>query len=205
MTPWVHQKFDDTKQNTISTTIYKKPTHTDRYLQFDSHHPKHHKFAVAKTLHNRINTHVTNSDDKATLHKQMQLTLTLNGFPRRFSGSALKEKPHRPTNSFKSFTCFSYIHGTTDKIQRVLNDVGVRVAMRSFVTIGKSLTSPKDPLDVNEITDIIYQVPCHDCPFVYIDQTKRDLKSRLSEHKRAIKYQRPEKSALCEHSITWTI
>ena len=39
-------------------------------------------------------------------------------------------------------------------------------------------------------------------PFVYNGQTKRDLKSRLSEHKRAIKYQRPEKSALCEHSIT---
>ena len=53
-----------------------------------------------------------------------------------------------------------------------------------------------------EITGIIYQVPCHDCPFVYIGQTKRDLKSRLSEHKRPIKYQRPEKSAICEHSIT---
>ena len=115
---------------------------------------------------------------------------------------ALKEKPRRPSNSFKSFTCLPYIHGTTDKIQRVLNDVGVKVAMRPFVTIGKSLPSPKDPLDVSEITGIIYQVPCHDSPFVYIGQTKRDLKLRLSEHKRAIKYQRPEKSALCEHSIT---
>ena len=77
--------------NVISTTIYKKPTHTDRYLQFDLHHPKHHRFAVAKTLHKRIDTHVTNSDDKATLHKQMQHTLTLNGFPRRFSCLALKK------------------------------------------------------------------------------------------------------------------
>ena len=128
-------------------------------------------------------------------------TLTLNGFPRRFSCLAVKEKPRRPTNSFKSFTCLPYIHGTADKIQRVLNDVGVRVAM-TFATIGKSFPSPKDPLAVNEITGIIYQVPCHDCPFVYIGQTKRDLKSRFSEHKRAIKYQRPEKSALCEHSIT---
>ena len=117
-------------------------------------------------------THVTNSDDKATLHKQMQHTLTLNRFPRRFSCLALEEKPLRPTNSFKSFTCLPYIHGTTDKIQRVLNDVGVRVAMRSFVTFGKSLPSPKNPLDVNEITGIIYQVSCHDCSYVYIGQTK---------------------------------
>ena len=31
---------------------------------------------------------------------------------------------------------------------------------------------------------------------------KRDLKSRLDEHKRAIKNQRPDLSALYEHSIT---
>jgi len=49
---------------------------------------------------------------------------------------------------------------------------------------------------------IVYQVLRHDCDSVYIGQTKRDLKSRLAEHKRAIKYQRLEKSALCEHFIT---
>ena len=59
-----------------------------------------------KTLHNRIDTHVTSSDDQATLHKQMQHTLTLNGFPHRVSCLALKEKPCRPTNIFKSFTAF---------------------------------------------------------------------------------------------------
>ena len=115
-------KVTRNRNNTIFTTIYKKPTHTDRYLQFDLCHLKHHEFAVTKTLHNRINTHVTNSNDKATLHKQLQHTLMLNGFPHRFSCLALKKKkPLRPTNSFKSFTCLPYIHGTTDKIQRVLN------------------------------------------------------------------------------------
>ena len=34
-----------------------------------------------------------------------------------------------------------------------------------------------------------------------IGQTKRDLKSRIKEHQRAIKFQRPEKSALCQHSM----
>ena len=71
-------------------------------------------------------------------------TLTLIGFPRRFSCLALKEKPHRPTNSFKSSTSLPYIHGTTDKIQRVLTDVGVRVAVRLFVTIENSLPSPRN-------------------------------------------------------------
>ena len=77
-----------------------------------------------------------------------------------------------------------------------------QVSMRPFVTIAKPLAFLKDPLDINEITDIIHQVPGHDCPFVYIGQSKRDLKSRLSEQKRAIKYHRPEKFALCNYSIT---
>ena len=73
--------------------------------------------------------------------------------------------------------------------------------MRPFATIEKSLPSHKNLSNVSEIIGIIYQVTCHDCPFVYIGKAKRDLKSRLSEHERAIKYQRTEKSALCDHSI----
>ena len=109
-------KVTQNRDNTISTTIYKKPTHTDRYLQFDLHHPKHHKFTEAKTLHDKIDTHVMNNDDKAIFYKQMHHTLMRNGFLSSFSCLALKEKPRHPTKSFKSFTCLPCIHGTTDKI-----------------------------------------------------------------------------------------
>ena len=37
----------------ISTTVYRKPTHTDRYLDFSSHHDEKHKISAAKTLINR--------------------------------------------------------------------------------------------------------------------------------------------------------
>ena len=104
--------------------------------------------------------------------------------------------------SFESFACLPYIRGVSDKIQRSLNEIGVRVAMRPFLTIGRYLPSPKDPVSVNEISGLVYQVSCSDCDFLYIGQTKRDLNTRLQEHKRAIKFQRPEQSALCEHSIT---
>ena len=37
----------------LTATIYHKPTHTNRYLQFTSHHCRHHKLSVACSLHNR--------------------------------------------------------------------------------------------------------------------------------------------------------
>ena len=72
--------------------------------------------------------------------------------------------------------------------------------MKPHLTIRKFLPSLKD----SEKSCLVYQVPCSDCSFVHIGQTKRDLKSRFDEHKRAIKNQRQDLSALCEHSITKT-
>ena len=82
-----------------------------------------------------------------------------------------------------------------------LANVGVKVAIKPHLTIKKLLPSLKGPLDNSEKSCLVYQVLCRDCSFVFIGQTKRDLKSRSDEHKRAIKNQGPDLSALSEHSI----
>ena len=43
----------------LDVTIYRKPTHTDQYLHFDSHHPVSHKLSVIRTLNYRAQTAVT--------------------------------------------------------------------------------------------------------------------------------------------------
>ena len=37
----------------LSVDVYRKPTHTDGYLDFDSHHDKKHKISAAATLRHR--------------------------------------------------------------------------------------------------------------------------------------------------------
>ena len=39
--------------NSIESTIYSKPTHTDRYLDYNSNHPISAKLAVIHTLNHR--------------------------------------------------------------------------------------------------------------------------------------------------------
>jgi hypothetical protein len=41
------------KQSAIITTVYRKPRHTDRYLNFHSNHPPHVKRGIIRSLHSR--------------------------------------------------------------------------------------------------------------------------------------------------------
>ena len=70
-----------TTHGLLSTTIYRKPTHTNRYLHYTSHHPKHQKITVAKTLLSRVNRHITDKTQKHSELQNIRNTLRLNGFP----------------------------------------------------------------------------------------------------------------------------
>ena len=161
--------------NSLSTTVFKKPTHTDCYLHFTSHHPKHQKLAISKTLHNRIETHVTNPSHKHRLHKQVQNTVLLNGFSRSCSRNCAKKSVSPRNAPFTSFTRSPFIREASDKIKRILNETGVKVAMKPHLTIGEFLPSPKDRLNERKISSIVYKVPCHDCKFTYISQNEMEF------------------------------
>ena len=49
------------KDGRLETTVYRKPTHTDQYLQWDSHHPISSKCSVVGTLHHRARTICSNN------------------------------------------------------------------------------------------------------------------------------------------------
>ena len=44
------------KDGKLNTTVYRKPTHTDLYLHWDSHHTIPSKYSVVSTLYHRANT-----------------------------------------------------------------------------------------------------------------------------------------------------
>ena len=172
---------------TLRTQVYRKPTHTDRYLHFDSHHPQHQKLAVTKTLHDKGNTHNTIPQDARHETTHVLSVLQLNGFSLRHSYPIPKVQQRNTTQHLKHFTSIPYVQGVSERIGCTLNEAGVKVATRPVKTICNILTSPKDPIAEHEKSRLVDKIPCADCEFVYVGQTKRDLKSRAAEHKRAVK------------------
>jgi len=182
----------------ITNTIYQKPKHTNRYLQF------------IHTIHDNISFQLL---EVYTTGSQPTSQMILN----TFQSTARFNRPSHSTDIVENIFVPKYrspidsplnpptnLHLTTlypRQIQCVLNEAGVKVAMKPHLMLGKLLLSLKNLLGDCEKSCLVYQVPCHNCDFVYIGQTKRDLKSRLVEHKRAIKYQSPEKSAFCEVTL----
>ena len=56
----------------VSTSVYRKPTHTDHYLAFESHHPMGHKKAVIRTLMHRAEALCSSSVSRAQEKKHVQ-------------------------------------------------------------------------------------------------------------------------------------
>ena len=162
--------------------------------------PQTSKLTVAKTLLSRVNTHITDNTQKHSELQNIRSTLRLNGFPTRTTFLTFRQ-PRSQNRQYNHFTSIPYMQSTSEKNQKSSKQGRGESCHETHSSIGRILPSPKDPLTLKEKSCLVHQVPCFDCDFVYIEQTKRDLKSRLAEHKLAIRNQEPEKSALCEHSI----
>lgn len=65
----------------LSTSVYRKPTHTDQYLQFSSHHPLMHKLSVIHTLEHRANTPISHPDQVGKEKEHIKKALNLCGYP----------------------------------------------------------------------------------------------------------------------------
>ena len=55
--------FLERNNGKISELVYRKPTHSDQYLQYSSHHKTSCKESVASSLFNKAYFIITNKDD----------------------------------------------------------------------------------------------------------------------------------------------
>ena len=66
----------------LSITVYRKPTHTDQYLQWDSHHNLSAKFIVINTLSHRAQTVCSNPELLKQEKEHLRKALTKCKYPK---------------------------------------------------------------------------------------------------------------------------
>ena len=65
----------------LTTSVYRKPTHTDQYLAYDSHHPQTVKRGIVKCLYDRASHFVTKHQLPLSRRNSCHLYLFLTDIP----------------------------------------------------------------------------------------------------------------------------
>ena len=94
--------------NNISTQIHKKTTHTNRYLPYTLHHPKHQKLAITNSLHNRIFSHITDRTERQIARREVRQTIRTNGYPYKYTYTP-KPRSQYELPKLNKFTSLPYI------------------------------------------------------------------------------------------------
>jgi len=68
-------------EGNVKLQIYRKPTHTDQYLNFSSHNPIEHKLSVVRTLLQRSQSLITDSHDRQLEDAHVDKALRSCGYP----------------------------------------------------------------------------------------------------------------------------
>ena len=87
------------KNGIVIIDVYRKPTHTDRYLDYSSHHEKRHKIDTVFTLLNRAFNLPSTTDGKSKEIQHVTNALKVNGYPSSIIFNILKKKKKPNTNN----------------------------------------------------------------------------------------------------------
>ena len=119
----LHREAD----GSFSTNVYRKPTHTGRYLPYTSHHPTTQKLSIARTLYSRADNIINKSELKLAEFDPIYQTLQNNGFPRhkcssdQFLAQQTKSHPRsQPSDTYFALISIPYVQVVSEPIKKVL-------------------------------------------------------------------------------------
>ena len=144
----------------LNTKVYRKPTHTDLYLQWDSHHSIAAKYSVINTLHHRAKAVSSNNQLLKEEEDHLQEVLTRNKYPlwslnrvkiKNKTTQAQQQQRTQPNantrgtiGNQKSYMVLPYVKGLSESIKNVGKKHGIQTYFNGGNTIKSLLMTPKD-------------------------------------------------------------
>ena len=199
--PFLDMLIIPQEDGTFHTTIYRKPTHTDMYLQWDSQHPISSKYSVVGSLHHRASTVCSNTKLLKQEEQHLQEALitckypnwALNRIKMKLRSNQKKKKNRNqnqntlPKNYQQPYLVVPYYQGLSESVKRTCSKYGIQVHFKGGVTIKGLMMAPKDPDPVTKRSGVIYKYTCDrvECDEEYIGESSRNFSERFKEHQKA--------------------
>ena len=184
--------------------VYRKPTHTDLYLNANSYHHPAQKQAVISTLLHRA-LEISDGRNRKEEISHVYQTLKNNGYKNNNIKKTLqkelgkrKKKADREDNEDKHYAVLPFVNGIHNKLSKIFKTYNIQCRFIPNKKIKNILRTPKDRLGLR--MPGVYRISC-ECGACYIGQTGRTVQCRQKEHIRALKYGYVEKSTVAEHAI----
>ena len=187
------------ENNNFITSVFRKKTHTDRYLNYNSHHHPGVLAGVVKCLRLKAANIWDHECEQAEVSHLKQI-FQANGYPSDCIEPILNKRygQHHVTSDQtgqvdderEHVLCLPYVRGVSERIDRVcksLTTVKIKVVFKPIRILRHILTNVKNNLPSEKKKGVVYTVPCIDCGKKYVGETGRTLQERIEEHKAAVR------------------
>ena len=187
----------------LSITVYRKPTHRDQYLQWDSHHHLSAKFSVIHTLSHRAKMVCSKPELLQQEKDHLRKALTKCKYPKwaldkvekrlnKSTSKVIDDANNQGTTDAQAVTSkvktkghivIPYTQGLCKSIKKFCGRYGIQTHFKGGSTIKNLLVSPKDKDIMVNQGGAIYWYQCGDlgCD-EYIGETSRTFGERYKEH-----------------------
>ncbi|XP_024893281.1 uncharacterized protein LOC112468378 [Temnothorax curvispinosus] len=201
--------------DTIVIDWYHKDTFSGRYLSYYSNHPECHKIGTIYGLVDRaiLLSHPTFHSKNI---KYVIELLIANGYPlnlifkrinirlnKLFNGKLMNRNKidtiDPDDNDGRKIIVIPFINNISEKVSRFFNKNEHVIGYRVLNKLNKFIRTHKDVSELCVNNNVIYKINCNNCDASYVGQTKRQLKTRINEHRTNFRLDPSKHSVITEH------
>ena len=122
----------------------------------------------------------------------VQKVFIANGYPKQAVVKKRRKRRDGCQSGWPRARVFlPYIKGMSEKISRACKPLGVQTVFTFRNTLRKSLTKVKGRPGMMDMKGVVYSIPCAKCSATYVRETRRMLRVRMADHRRAVKKKDP--------------
>ncbi len=179
-----------------------------------------HKRLCVKTLFDRAQLYCSDGKTVALEHSYLFNMFRSCGYRLSFIRRAMRHKiprghgqrenltPEVPSedqwtnqDSEPRWATLPYINGISETLARHPRSHNIKVTHKPMAALRNTLVKAKDTIPLEAKAGVIYQFPCKGCNAKYVGETGKTLKTRMKQHKAAIRNRSQPTSQPC---TVWT-